>query len=193
MTDNRILSDMRVLQLYSVIVLDASQHQRTMLRVITLGLLKQLVQRDGLRLVIKCANGDVDEVSSYLKDFKGRNICRIIEEISYEIEIIYLKKRHNYISAASYIVLKIHLAEDEGDILLFLAGEDDIDVTFHSISKRIEVSSNDTLGDRNFNPLGDRMKCYINVILPSQKEERRMSPSSSARWIFITMYDAALM
>ncbi|BBG95151.1 hypothetical protein Prudu_003623 [Prunus dulcis] len=32
MTDNRILSDMRVLQLYSVIVLDASQHQRTMLR-----------------------------------------------------------------------------------------------------------------------------------------------------------------
>ncbi|PQM39715.1 putative pre-mRNA-splicing factor ATP-dependent RNA helicase [Prunus yedoensis var. nudiflora] len=114
-----------------------------MLRVITFGLLKQLVQRDGLRLVIKCANGDVDEVSSYLKDFKGRNICRIMAEISYEVEIIYLKKRHNCISAASYIVMKIHLAEDEGDILLFLAGEDDIDVAFHSISKKIEVSSDD--------------------------------------------------
>lgn len=58
---------------------------------------------------------------------------------TYPVEILYTKAPEaDYMDAALITVMQIHLSEPEGDILLFLTGQDEIDTAAATLYERMK-------------------------------------------------------
>ncbi|EEF29704.1 probable pre-mRNA-splicing factor ATP-dependent RNA helicase DEAH5 [Ricinus communis] len=134
-----ILTDKNLSQ-YSVIMLDEA-HERTTYTDVLFGLLKQLLKRRcDLRLIVTSATLDAEKFSGYFFD------CNIftIPGRSFPVEILYTKQPENdYLGAALITVLQIHLTEPEGDILLFLTGQEEIDCACESLDMKMKELGKD--------------------------------------------------
>jgi ATP-dependent RNA helicase DHX8/PRP22 len=135
MLEREILVD-PMLRKYSVIMLDEA-HERTISTDVLFGLLKKtLKRRTDLKVIVTSATLDAEKFSEYF------NQCPIfpIPGRSYPVEILFSKEPvSDYLEEALKNVLEIHLTEPQGDILLFLTGQEEIDTSCEVLYERMKA------------------------------------------------------
>lgn len=120
---------------YSAIMIDEA-HERTVLTEIVLSLLKDIIkERTDLKLIVASATINAEKFSEY---FDKAPIFKIPGR-RFPVDVAYTKSPEaNYIQAAITTVFQIHLTQEPGDILVFLTGQDEIELVEETLKDASE-------------------------------------------------------
>jgi pre-mRNA-splicing factor ATP-dependent RNA helicase DHX15/PRP43 len=174
MTDGMLLREAmndHDLKRYSTIILDEA-HERTLATDVLMGLLKEVViRRPDLKLVIMSATLDAQKFQRYFNDAP----LLAVPGRTHPVEIFYTPEpERDYVEAALRTVLQIHATEAEGDILLFLTGEEEIE----DAARKISLEVDEMIREADAGPL----KVYpLYGTLPPAQQQKIFEPAPPPR------------
>eukprot|EP00026_Physarum_polycephalum_P004170 Phypoly_transcript_04187.p1 GENE.Phypoly_transcript_04187~~Phypoly_transcript_04187.p1 ORF type:complete len:369 (+),score=90.61 Phypoly_transcript_04187:652-1758(+) len=125
--------------------------------------------RKDLKLVVMSATLDAGKFQQYFDNAP----LLVVPGRLYPVEIFYTPEpERDYLEAAIRTVIQIHLCEPQGDILLFLTGEEEIEDACRKIMKEAQ----------NFGPDAAEIKCLpLYSTLPPQQQQKIFEPAPPPR------------
>uniref|UniRef100_A0A672T379 RNA helicase n=1 Tax=Sinocyclocheilus grahami TaxID=75366 RepID=A0A672T379_SINGR len=151
LTDGMLVREMMsdpLLKKYSVIMLDEA-HERTLYTDITIGLLKKIQKkRRDLRLIVASATLDAKKFHDFFdlneSGDPNKDTCAIltVEGRTFPVDIFYtVSPVPDYVKATVETVMKIHETEDDGDVLAFLTGQEEVEKVVSMLQEQARTLS----------------------------------------------------
>jgi len=168
MTDGMLLREFLTepdLSSYSAMIIDEA-HERTLHTDILFGLVKDVTRfRPNLKLIVSSATLDANKFSEYFDDAP---IYKIPGRM-YPVDVFFAKSpAPDYLESAVQAVFQIHVSEESGDILVFLTGQEEIELCEEKLKNKIN-GLHTKIGELIVTPL------YAN--LPTELQARIFEPT----------------
>ena len=135
MTEGILIREMMndpLLTSYSVVIVD-EVHERSVNTDILMSLLKKIIRkRPDLKLIISSATLDSDLICKYFNQVNEKTVERatvlFVEGRTFPVDVFYLSQpTANYLKEAVQTVIKIHESFPNGDVLVFLTGQEEVE------------------------------------------------------------------